>query len=247
MVRVFAAAKGHVPLALAARDASGAIAACWSPSASIRSGGREMRAFASRSIFYAEPLCRDDAVGVAVLGELLAIHDRRMAGVLFAEVRPINAPGPELAVLEAHGYQWNDYLNYVVDLRPSEEQLHRQLNKSLRKQLARNENQGVCVRKYRRPVDVDRLYTHLQWTYARSRVPLADVSLFRAAIEELPPEVPRVRVVLRDGEPIASAICLAYKDRMYGWYGGSQRIAGISADDSMTWHEIIHAKRQGMT
>lgn len=246
MVRAFAAAKGHQPLAIAARDEDGNLAALLVAVRVNTLGGAASR-FASRSIFYAEPICRDDEVGAAALSQLLKIHDRRMAGVLFAEVRPINAPGAERAVLESHGYQWLDYLNYVVDLRPTHEELHANLNRSLRKQLRKNDNKGLIVKKNSPPYKVDRMYSFFQTSYARSGVPLADISLFHAALAELPPDVPRVRTVFYDQQPIAAAICLVYKDRNYAWYGGSQRFSGISADDAITWHEISFAKRQGVT
>ncbi|MCA9242160.1 MAG: GNAT family N-acetyltransferase [Planctomycetales bacterium] len=246
MVRAFAAAKGHQPLAIAARDSEGDLAALLVAVRVNTLGGPASR-FASRSIFYAEPFCRDDEVGAAALSQLLRAHDRRMSGVLFAEVRPINAPGRERAVLVSHGYPWLDYLNYVVDLRADEHILHTNLHKSLRKQLKRNAERGVDVELADPIGGVEQMYGHLELSYARSGVPLADISLFEAVLAELPSNAVSVRTVRHQGQPVASSICLFFKDRMYGWYGGSQRISGVSPDDSITWHEMLTARSWGAT
>ena len=93
MVRTFAAARRCHPLAIAARDEDGRLAALL-VAVRIDTLGSPAKRLASRSIFYAEPICRDDAVGAAALRRLLAVHDRHMEGVLFSEIRPLAPPGP---------------------------------------------------------------------------------------------------------------------------------------------------------
>lgn len=246
MTRVFAAARGHAPLAVAARDPQGRIAAML-VAVRVNTLGGPLSRVASRSIYYAEPICRDDATGAEALGQLVRLHDRRMAGVLFAEVRPLDAPGPERAVLEAHGYSFFDYLNYVVDLTPSEDELLARCKKSVRRQLKNNARRGLEVVEPPLPADPQQLYDHIRLSYARSAVPLADISLFRAALALLPAEVVMLRTVLHNGAPVGSSVSLAYKGRLYGWYMGSERHAGVSADCAITWEELVWGKRQGMT
>ena len=130
MVRALQAAKGHTVLPLAAVDGSGEIVALL-VAVRVQTLPDPFGRLASRSIFYAEPLCHDDEFCIDALTALISLHDREMRNrVLFTEIRPLCAVGPERIALERCGYEFLDYLNYLIDLTQPAEVLWSKLSKS---------------------------------------------------------------------------------------------------------------------
>lgn len=239
MIRVFAAARRHRVFAIAAVDADGRIVALLA-AVRVQTLPDPLGAVSSRSIWYAEPLCDEDSAGVDALGELIAEHDRVMRrNTLFTEVRPLYASGPERAALERNGYEFFDYLNFVVDLTQDVKQLRAKLRKSCRRSIENGRRHGFQIRELDSPAGVDALYAVLKQTYAHAHVPLAHRSLFEAAFRDLYPAGLLRCYAAYDGErPVAIDTLLAFKDRLFAWYGGSVRMTGISPFDFLQWHEL---------
>jgi hypothetical protein len=205
----------------------------------VKTLGGPASPFASRSVWHAEPICNDDEEGVAGLAALIRRHDRWMKSrSLFSEVRPLGAPGREREALESCGYEYKDYLNYVVDLDRDVASLWQGVGKSCRQKIGRSERRGVVVEDATSHGGIDEMYRQVAVSYGRSRVPLADISLFRAALAQLPAGVVQVRIARYEGHPVASGIALVFKRRVYAWYGGTSRLQGVSPFDCLTWEEL---------
>ena len=245
MVEVYAATKHYQPLFLAALDTSGDILALLVASR-IQTLPNPFGKVSARSIWYAEPLCRDDAEGSAALCSLITHHDAQMRRqVLFTEIRPLWAAGVEGAALERCGYEYLGYLNYVINLRRPLDELWAAMSKSCRRSIERSRKRGLEVKDMTSEAGVDLLYDFLQRSYGRSNVPLADKSLFTAALNLLPREQVKISVAYHDGAPLAAGILLGSKDLIYAWYGGLQRVKGLSPFDCLTWHEMEWAHQNG--
>ncbi len=78
MIRVFAAAKGHTPVALAAVTDAGEILSLL-VAIRVQTLPNVFGAVSSRSVWYAEPLCYDTPESIDSLCELVAEHDRSVA------------------------------------------------------------------------------------------------------------------------------------------------------------------------
>jgi hypothetical protein len=202
--------------------------------------------FAARSILFAEPLCNPDDDGIAGLTELIKHHDRYMQKhTLFCEVRPIGAPGAERTALEQCGYRWHDYLNYVTDVTRPRDELWRLITKSCRRDIRRSRERGLVLKEENTPSGIQKLYDYVQVSYARSKVPMPDKSLFHSVFDQLPKDRYRVVIAYYQGEPVASSIDLIYSGMVYGWYGGTVRVPGISANACITWDSIEWAATNG--
>lgn len=239
MVEVFRATKHYEPLFLAAIDSAGEVLALL-VAVRIQTLPDPLGRISSRSIFYAEPLCQENERGVEALIALIAAHDAQMCKqVLFTEVRPIWAAGMERTALEQCGYEYEDYLNFVIDLRQPPEQLWNKMSKTCRDNIRRSERRGLRVEEVTSEEGVDLLYHFSQLSYERSKVPLADKSLFTAALKILQPhDRVQIRVVYYEETPIAAGVILMYKQLIYAWYGGFDRIKGVSPGECLTWHEV---------
>jgi len=246
MVRVFEATKGYTPLALAAVTPDGEVLALL-VAVRVRTIPRLVGAIASRSIWYAEPLCEDSPEGISALCQLVAHHDELMRRrVLFAEIRPAHASGAERVALERCGYRYLDYLNFTVDTTQPKEVLYRLMRDSARSSIRKCEKRGFQVRHVNSADSVDVLYNLLRRTYGHAEVPLADRSLFEAAFRILKPlGMIELIGVYNGDEVVAMDAILPFKNDVVAWYGGSIRMPTVSPVDLLQWHEIAWSGVQG--
>jgi hypothetical protein len=234
------------PFALAIRDAQGEIIAMLSAVRVSILAGIASR-FTSRSIQFAEPLCEPTREGEQALAQLISEHDRVMRGQsLFAEVRPINAPGLERAQLQRAGYVFKEYLNYVVDVSRDGETLWNALSKSTRQKILRSSKRGVEVTQGSTHADIDRMYSLVSESYQRSKVALIDVRLFHAALDYFPNDVVQIRLATYRGKDVAAGIGLMFCGRFYAWYGGSVRIPEVAPFDCLTRDENRFSSERGL-
>ena len=246
MMEVFRGTKHYYPLFLAALDASGEVAALLL-SVRIQTLPDPLGIVSSRAVFYAEPICRDDACGVESLAALLTEHDRQMRNrTLFAEVRPIKAAGAERRALEQCGYKYEDYLNFLIDLDVPAGDLWSQLSNTCRANIRRGHKRGVHAEDATTEEGLDTLYDFLKLTYDYAKVPLADKSLFATALRVLQPhDMVRIFVAYHEDKPVGACIVLLYKKVVYEWYWGVERTKSIYPAECITWHRIEWGQQNG--
>ena len=239
MVRVFGAAQNHYPLFLAALDKAGEVLALL-VSVRVQTLPNPLGPVSSRSIFYAEPLCRQDAQGTKALTALLAEHDAEMRNkVLFAEVRPLRAAGMEKMALARRGYEYRGYLNLLTDLRRPIEELWQGMRRQCRGNIRSSRKRGVRVSDFTSETGVDVLYPLLQLSYGHAKVPMADRSLFASAFRVLQPRgMLKMFVAYYNEIPIGADVLLLYREYVYDWCRGQGRIKGIYPGECLVWHQI---------
>ena len=237
MVHALSETRGIEPYARAAIDAEGRIVALL-----VSCYVKTLEVFApvsSRAVQYAEPLCDPNPTGLAALTELIRSHDAFMRSrALLCEVRTICQPGLEKDALLANGYEHRDYVNYVVNLRGDVDHLWKSLDKRLRQKIRGSFRKGIVVRDDNTTAGIDRLYSLLQASYRRAKIPLPDETLFLNTLACLPRGSVRVRTAFVDREPVASIISLAFGDRVFSWFGGTVRIRGLSPFACIVWDDI---------
>jgi CelD/BcsL family acetyltransferase involved in cellulose biosynthesis len=246
MIRVFGSTPGHVPFAVAATNAEGRIVALL-VSIQVKTL-RSLASLSSRSIQFTEPLCDDTDEGRRALTELLCHHDEVMrTQTLFCEVRTLSAPGAEQEPLLRNGYAHQEYLNYLVDVRYSEEELWKRVDKKMRQKIKSSFRKGIVVGDDNSSEGVKRLHDLLQHSYARAGVPFADRQLFEASLAYLPKGVVRIRTAFDGDMPVASAIALVYRGRVFSWYGGTKRLRARSPFACIVWEDIRWGSQTGQT
>ena len=248
MYEVFSGTPKCRPWAMAVTNANGAIVAMASAVRVETLGGMASR-FASRSIWYAEPICDETDEGRAGLEQIIQAHDKSMKGrILFTEVRPIFQRKQEFAALCNQGYTFKDYLNYLVTLDIGSGEtaaLLQNVSNSCRKQIRKCADRGVTIKVETTHDSIDELYKLVQFSYSRSQVPLADKELFHRALDILGSEIVEIRLAKYENENVAGGITLKFKGVVYAWYGGSYRLSGLSPFAALTWSEIESGAREG--
>jgi CelD/BcsL family acetyltransferase involved in cellulose biosynthesis len=248
MVQVFAATKGHKPLAIAAVGEHNEILALL-VAVRVQTLPRPFGRISSRSILYAEPLCYDDQRSIDALVRLIAQHDAYMRrSTLFSEIRPLFAPGAERIALASCGYDFLEYLNYIVDVGAPPDAIWRGMRRNTRRAINKAEAAGYEIREIVTPVGVDQLYEYIKLSYAKAGVPLADKSLFDAAFKYLIAKNRfRILAVAHNDEIVTMHAMLKYKDLAYAWYIGTQRKLGYSPGDLLKWREFLWCHDHGCT
>lgn len=237
MIRAFASTGSVHPKAMAAVDETGSIVALL-VSCHVKTL-RHFSSLSSRAVHYAEPLCDATPSGVAALQKLLTQHDEQMRGqALLCEIRSICQPGIERDALLRCGYDHRDYINYIVELDTSSDELFSRINKSLRQKIRSTLRKGVELRDDNCVAGVGRLYRLLQSSYGLARVPLLGRELFEATLEHLPPGSVRIRTAFDGDKPIAAIVSLLYGGRVFSWYGGILRVPALSPFACLVWDDI---------
>jgi serine/alanine adding enzyme len=268
MTEVFARSAGHRVSTWGTVDPTGVLLALFLP-VEVTLGGHVpwlargvTRAFMARAVAYGGAACVSDEAGRRALGELFVAYRRQAEPVLFTEVRHVCDTPNTRAALSAAGFAHERHLNYLIHLDRSEADLWGALSRSARQRIRSGERKGVTVEDVASPAGAqgahdtdgtegaagtDEAYRLLEVVYGRARVPLADRSLFDAAVSVLGPRgMCRLVVARLGGEVIGARFVLLHRGRMIDWYAGSDRaFATYSPNEVLVWHVLRWGRQHG--
>ncbi len=245
MIDAYHQTPDYEPLALAAVDECGDILGLFVANR-INTVGAWAGSFGARSVFFAEPLVLPGPSGRQAMELLLAEHDRLMHDqVVFSEIRPVHKCTQNRPLLEANGYQHYNYSNYEMPLRLPLSDMFQQLHGKRRNNIRANERRGLTLRAGCAQHDLQDFYDLLAVSFSRSRVPLVDIRHFEEIFRRLPVGTFRIAFADYEGRPVATACHLAYRQRVYCWFAGTERVPGIAAQSSLVWDGMQWAAKQG--
>jgi len=239
MFQVFSRAKGYQPTLWAAVDSSNRPLALLLPVQITLMDGL-LRRFTTRAVAYGSVLCAPGSEGKEALAMLLETFKREArATALFTELRNLSNLSDLQPVLNGSGFVYEDHLNYLIDLDRPPEAILQSMGKRTRKKIRRALRQDkVVIEEVNQRERVTLFYELLQKTYAAVQVPLADRSLFEAAFDVLYPQGMVKFLLARVGDDYAAgSVELICKDRIYGWYGGTDRAySDYIPNELLLWH-----------
>ncbi len=208
-----------------------------------------LRRFTTRAVAYGSVLSAQGAEGAQALSLLLDHYKHQTKNrVLFTELRNLSDLDGSQAILNQHGFVYEDHLNYLIPLKGSPDEVFERFGRRTRKNIRRGLRQGkVCIEVVRERDQMAEFYHLLEQIYRHARVPLADPSLFEAAFNLLHPKgMLRVTLARVDRVPAAVSLELLYKGVIYGWYGGSNRDYGAYVPNELVmWHILKWGAENG--
>jgi serine/alanine adding enzyme len=246
MFEVFARTKGHRPELWAAvaesRDhlGRGEVLALL-PIVKISLLNGPLRRLTTRAIAYGGVLCAPSEEGRAAMKLLLETYKRDVGeGALFTEFRNMSDMTEIQPVLQASGFAYEDHLNFIVDLTQPRDTVWNHISKSGQQRIRTSRNKGTMIEEITDSSKLDIAYRFLQDVYARVQVPLADISLFQAALDILAPRGMFKGLLARAGEPYAAtALLLSYHGRILYWYVGADRsLSSYGPSELLVWHAL---------
>ncbi|PWB51818.1 MAG: hypothetical protein C3F13_12980 [Anaerolineales bacterium] len=247
MFQVFSNAEGHQPALWAAIKDDGTLLAMLLPvQVSLQNGS--LHAWTTRAVVYGSVLTIQGEDGADGLRFLLREYNTFARGkFLLTELRnqsPIDSIQP---VLSECGYAFEEHLNYLVNLDVSEDVLWHGLSKSCRQRVHISIDKGTIVQEVSDSDQLEAAYGKLQSVYQRVHVPLAHISLFKAALDICSPlEMCKVFIASVDNTCIGACFNLIYNGRMHAWYSGSDRAyAAYNPNELLKWHSFLWGKAHG--
>jgi hypothetical protein len=162
-----------------------------------------------------------------------------------AELRPLTDLGLEQ---ELQFRPCLEYRLHTLDLRPSLEQLSRAFDKdSIQRRLRRHESSPLEYEVGNNAELIDKFY-HLQvLTRRRHRIPPQPRKWFRSLMAALGDSA-EIRIVSKDGNPVAAILTLRHKNTVVYKYGCSDaRYKHLAGTVYLFWRAIQKAKETGAT
>lgn len=173
-------------------------------------------------------------------------------GVCMLKIEPDAHDGDTqwLTSLQARGFRPNPYANHlrrewVLDVRPSEEELLAKMHKKTRQYIRTSSRTGVTIRPGNSKEDIDAFYDIYIQTGQRSDFMILPKSYY-ARMLELYGENAAFFVAEYEGKPIAAAIILRLGQWCWNMYeAASEQSRELRINYLLQWQRILWAKEQG--
>jgi GNAT acetyltransferase-like protein len=161
----------------------------------------------------------------------------------YFEVRPRSAttlPGCQF-------HQAAAYTVHRIDLRPDLGRLFANFHKSsIQRKILRAERERLTYVEGRTDALLDDFYSLLVSTRRRHRVPPQPKCWFAALMKTFGDDL-KIRISLKDGQPIAAMLTIRHKDTLYYKYGGSSvRFNSLGGMHLLYWRAIQDGKELGL-
>lgn len=190
---------------------------------------------------HCDPLVGDDAELSVMLSALE--QQLREEGLRYLEIRLARALAPTLGLTEST----HQYCFHQIDLTPDLETLfHNCHRSSTQRKIRRAETEGLVCEEGRSKTLLDMFYRLLILTRRRHRLPPQPKRWFQNLIECLGESL-KIRVALKDRQPVASILTMQHKNTLVYKYGCSDvRFKNLGGIHLLLWRSIEEAKRDGL-
>jgi len=247
MREVYDRTKNYEPITLVAVDDGGEILALMQ-AVVIKSIKGFFGGFSARSIIQGGPLCIDGEIGVGALRALMEKYDKLVNGkVVYSQIRNMWDISKFSIVPAELGYQYEEHLNFLIDLNRSEEDMWRDIHKSRRKGINRSKKSGLEVETINDEKNVKVFYEIVRETYRNVKLPIDDFSLFESVFELLSAKnMVKFYLAKHEGVYVGARATLNYKGVMYDWFAGSLPTSSpLYINERLVWHILKEGVSNG--
>ncbi len=125
-----------------------------------------------------------------------------------------------------------------INLDQSEDELWRKIHKSRKKNINRAAKSGVIVEEVKNKNMIPIFYKLLEETYNKVKIPLADITLFESAFEQLVPKnLAKFFLARHEDQYIGARAVLTYKTFVHDWYAGASNDSlSFYPNDFLVWY-----------
>jgi lipid II:glycine glycyltransferase (peptidoglycan interpeptide bridge formation enzyme) len=236
LYNVYAETKNYFPISVAVTDPNTQELKGVMSGVIVREMDGFLGDFSARSIVQGGPLVAPPS-NKDVATELVNRYDLHASrSSLYTEIRNMYDVQDTLNHLD--NYSFVDHLNFIINLNQSEQDLWGQIHKSRRKNINRAEKAGVVVEELVSPDEIPAFYKLLGETYNNVKVPLADISLFESAFQQLVPKgMAKFYLARHENDYIGARAVLLFKNQIYDWYAGAAVDAlPFHPNECLVWH-----------
>ncbi|MBI5351463.1 MAG: GNAT family N-acetyltransferase [Chloroflexi bacterium] len=243
---VFNLAKGYKP-ELWAATINGQVVSLFTPvQISLMNGLFQL--FTTRTVSFGSILFYPEVDNQEALEKLLHTYARKTTGItLFTELRNQNDTRKVQPILQECGFNFQDHLNYLINLDRTEDEIWKGFSKSIRKHIHTAQKKNLIIHEITDRLQIPIAYNLLKRAYHRIKIPLPTLNFFEAAFDVLvPKKMLKIFLAQADDSYISTRMVLIYKDRITDWYTGSDRsFAQYFPEEFIIWHILQWGKLHG--
>jgi len=233
------------PLALAAVDDNGEILASL---VSIKfTEISEIGYLSSHITIRDAPLWVNSECGKSAALELINKHDKiTKKGSLYNRIYSnSNVDMPDL--LCSCDYNYEDNLNFFIDLNRTEEELWSSLGKKKRNGIRKAQKNNVVIKEVENYDELKSFYKLLSETSETAKIPVKDFKLFYNVYNLLVPKgLSKIYLATYDGLPIAGILTLNYNNTIYDWYAcSSRKHLHLHPNEYLVWNILSWGAKNG--
>ena len=195
--------------------------------------------FSARSIIQGGPLFIENENGIQALKVLMEHYDKiAQKKALYTQIRTLWDTSRILSFLNGIGYEYEERLNFLIDLNRPKEEIWQDIHKSRRKGINRAANKGVVIEEVRDKKFISIFYGIVEETYKNARIPLADISLIESSFESLVPKnMATFYIAKYEDMQVGARAVLNYRGLIYDWYAGaSSAHLSLYINEALVWH-----------
>jgi serine/alanine adding enzyme len=248
IAEVYKRTKNYEPLSLAAIDTKNDEILAVLQAVVIKEISGFLSTFSARSIIQGGPLFIEYENGIEALKVLMEHYDKiAQKKALYTQIRTMWDTSNISDFLNGIGYEYEERLNFLIDLDRPEEEIWRDIHKSRRKGINRAANKGVVIEEMRDRKLMHIFYGIVEETYKNARVPLADISLTESAFDILVPKnLATFYLAKYENMYVSARTVLNYKGLIYDWYAGaSSAYLSLYINEALVWHILKEGANNG--
>ncbi len=233
---VYSKTRNYEPICFVARDSTSGELLAVMQSVIISEMQNLLSSFSSRAVLHGGPLFVDCDKGREAAQRLMEHYDKVVGSrIVYTQIRNMWDTEAYQQVFGSNEYKYDQHLDFLIDLSRNETDIWQSINKSRRKGINRAEKSGILVKRVSNEDELLSCYNLVLETYKRFKVPVADISLFQAAYEELASTgCADFFIAFKGEEAVGTRITLNYRDMVYDWYAGSKQEVDY-VDEALVW------------
>lgn len=202
----------------------------------------------SRSIIWGAPLVIDNNQEVTEL--LLREYDKiAKKKTIYSQFRNFWEQNEEKGIFEKSGFQYEEHLNILIDLKKSEEELWKDIDSRKRTYINRTKKEGFEFFIIKELNQFSDCYYILKEVYSKAKLPLPPKEFFNRLINSSNLLFSIVPFAIRyNDEIVAFFLGLCYRERVYEYYVGYKSdYSKKNPGDLLLWEIFKWGKQNGFT
>jgi serine/alanine adding enzyme len=200
--------------------------------------------FSARSIIWGGPLVKDNNLEISDF--ILKEYKKRIKGkAIYTQFRNLWDWRKEgKGIFIKNGYDYEDHLDILIDLRKSADELLMEMHKGRRKNIGRAERVPVEFMEIENASDYDKCLKLIEDTYKRVKLPCPQRSFFYNANKLINNKCRLKKFVAKyQNEIISCRFALCYKGLVYDWFAGTdEKHQDKYPNDFLIWNILRWAK-----
>jgi len=238
MAEVYKRTKNYEPISLAVIDGSDNILAILL-GVVIRYGRGIGKLFSSWSLIQGGPLFIKNEKGIKAFRILMEYYDEvAQKRALYTQIRNMWDTSEISDFFSSIGYEYEEHLNFLINLNRSEGEIWRDIHKSRRKGINRALKRGIFIEELQNKKLIPIFYNIIKETYKNAKIPLDDISLFKAAFELLVPKnMAKFYMAKYEDIYVGARAVLCYRGLIYDWYAGAlSDYLSLYVNEALVWY-----------